>query len=147
MTGSLRSAIGRGQPPGMSPYDLGSTLDYYVSVAPSTVPSTNTVGAFDGFMNGFSSDQRTFYVTKQVSIYGTPSTPQSPDGTSGTIGKSVGTVGAAGPRTTPSPSACPPPLPPSVPLPSSAPSSCRGSTPLWAEGPRSPSASCPVPRC
>jgi hypothetical protein len=95
ITGSLRSAIGRGQPPGMNPYDLGSALDYYVSIAPSIVANTNTVGAFDGFMNGFSSDQRTFYVTKQVSVYGTPSTPQNPDGSSGTIGKSVGTVGAA----------------------------------------------------
>ncbi len=95
ITGSLRSAIGRGKPPGMSPYDLGSALDYYVSVASAIIPNTNTVGAFDGFMNGFSSDQRTFYVTKQVSIYGTPSTPQNPDGTSGTIGKSVGTAGAS----------------------------------------------------
>lgn len=95
ITGNLRSTIGRGQSPGMSVSALGSTLDYYVSVAPSVVIGSNTVGAWDGFSNGFSSDARTFYVTKQISINGTPSTPANPNGTSGTIGKSVGTPGAA----------------------------------------------------
>ena len=67
-TGSLRSAIGRGVSPGNNPSALGSAPNYYVSMAPSVIINTNTVGAFDGYMNGFSSDQRTFYTTLQVTI-------------------------------------------------------------------------------
>jgi hypothetical protein len=79
ITGNLRSAIGRGQSPGMSTAALGSALDYYVSVAPPAAGVINTVGQFDGFFNGFSSDQRTFFVSKQITINN----------------KSVGTNGAA----------------------------------------------------
>ena len=79
ITGNLRSAIGRGISPGNSTSALGSALDYYVSVAPTAAGVINTVGQFDGFFNGFSSDQRTFLVTKQITINN----------------KSVGTNGAA----------------------------------------------------
>ena len=68
ISGNLRAAIGRGISPGMSPSALGSTMEYYVSMSPTVVPNTNTVGSFDGFSNGFSSDQRTFFVTKQITI-------------------------------------------------------------------------------
>jgi hypothetical protein len=68
ITGDLHAAIGRGQSPGMSPTALGSTLDYYVSMSSSAVTNTNTVGAFDGFSNGFSSDLRTYYATQRVTI-------------------------------------------------------------------------------
>jgi hypothetical protein len=79
LSGNLRSAIGRGASPGMSPFALGSTLEYYVSMAPLVVANSDTVGSFDGFSNGFSSDQRTFFVTKQITI----------------DDKSIGTKGAA----------------------------------------------------
>jgi len=67
-TGNLRSHIGRGISPGMSPSALGSALDYYVSVAPALVANTQHLGAFDGFSNGFSSDLRTFPVTQRITI-------------------------------------------------------------------------------
>jgi hypothetical protein len=95
ITGKLRAAIGRGKSPGSSTAALGSALDYYVSVAPANAGVINTVGQFDGFFNGFSSDLRTYYTTVQASISGTPSTPANPFGTSGTIGKTVGIPGAS----------------------------------------------------
>src|SRR5208283_4517231 len=67
-SGNLRAAIGRGESPGMSTSALGSAMEYYVSMSPSLVVNTNTVGQFDGFSNVFSSDQRTFFVTKQITI-------------------------------------------------------------------------------
>jgi hypothetical protein len=67
ITGHGRIAIGRGDGYGLKTEGLGSALDYYISVAPTAVPNTNTLsGGWDGFANGFSSDLRTFYVTKQV---------------------------------------------------------------------------------
>ncbi len=66
--GATQVAIGRGLSPGNSPQALGSQLEYYVSVASGSVLNTNTVGAFDGFANGFSSDQRIFQTTKKVTI-------------------------------------------------------------------------------
>ena len=68
LSGSLHSVIARGESPGMSGYALGSALEYYVSMSPTVVGNTNTVGNFDGFANGFSSDQRIFYVTRQVTV-------------------------------------------------------------------------------
>jgi hypothetical protein len=47
--------------------NLGSRLNYYVAVAPSGIINTNTIGAWDGFSNGFSSDLRTFTSTIAVS--------------------------------------------------------------------------------
>ena len=68
LSGNLRSAVTRGESPGMSGYALGSVLEYYVSMSPGVVGNTNTVGSFDGFANGFSSDRRVFYVTRQITI-------------------------------------------------------------------------------
>ena len=69
ITGNGRSAIGRGDGSGLKTEALGSTLDYYVSVGPIAVPNTNTLPTnWDGFSNGFSSDLRTFYVTKKIPI-------------------------------------------------------------------------------
>ena len=67
ITGNCRTAIGRGDGYGLKTEGLGSTLDYYISVAPSAIPNTNTLlSSWDGFKNGFSSDLRTFYVSKQI---------------------------------------------------------------------------------
>lgn len=67
ITGNTRSAIGRGDGSGLKTEALGSALDYYISVAPTAVPNTNTLPTnWDGFANGFSSDLRTFFVTKKI---------------------------------------------------------------------------------
>jgi hypothetical protein len=68
ITSSSRLAIGRGESPGNKVTALGSALNYYVSISPAAVINTNTVGAWDGFSNGFSSDERIFKVTKQVTV-------------------------------------------------------------------------------
>ena len=88
ITGNNRYAIGRGDGSGLKTEALGSTLDYYISRAPASVPNTNTLQtAWDGFSNGFSSDLRIFYVTKKVTtglnnpptVYGkTTGTPNAP---------------------------------------------------------------------
>jgi hypothetical protein len=61
-------AIGRGMSPGNLPTAMGSQLDYFISVAPTAIANTDTVGAFDGFMNGFSSADSTYYATKAISV-------------------------------------------------------------------------------
>jgi hypothetical protein len=67
ITGNTRYALGRGDGAGLKTEGLGSALDYYISVAPSAVPNTNTLPSqWDGFANGFSSDLRVFYVTKKI---------------------------------------------------------------------------------
>lgn len=67
ITGNNRYAIGRGDGVGLKTEALGSALDYYISVAPTSVPNTNTLAnSWDGFSNGFSSDLRTFFVSKQI---------------------------------------------------------------------------------
>lgn len=66
--GATQNAIGRGISPGNNPLACGSQLDYYVSMNPSAIPNTDTVGQFDGFANGFSSDNRTFYSTQMVTV-------------------------------------------------------------------------------
>ena len=68
VTGATQNAIGRGLSPGNNPIALGSQLDYYVAMNPVAIPNTDTVGQFDGFANGFSSDNRTFYSTQQVTV-------------------------------------------------------------------------------
>jgi len=68
VTGATQNAIGRGLSPGNSPAALGSQLDYYVAMNSTAIPNTDTVGSFDGFANGFSSDNRTFYSTQQVTV-------------------------------------------------------------------------------
>jgi hypothetical protein len=67
ITGNTRSAIGRGDGSGIKTEALGSALDYYVSVAPTAIPNSVTLPTtWDGFANGFSSDLRTFYVTRKI---------------------------------------------------------------------------------
>ncbi|VVB51243.1 Uncharacterised protein [uncultured archaeon] len=68
VTGATQNAIGRGLSPGNQSIALGSQLDYYVSMNSTGIPNTDTVGSFDGFANGFSSDNRTFYSTQQVTV-------------------------------------------------------------------------------
>lgn len=68
ITGATRQAISRGQSPGNSTLALGSTLSYTIAVAPAALANTDTVGSWDGFTNGFSTDQRVFKTTKAVSI-------------------------------------------------------------------------------
>lgn len=71
ITGTTRLAIKRGEKPGNQNTALGSTLSYNIEVSPS-FPSgslnADSIGTFDGYMNGFSSDQRTFYTTKKVTL-------------------------------------------------------------------------------
>ena len=78
VTGNTKLAISRGLSPGNDPRALGSTLEYNVSVAPAGIANTNTVGVWDGFQNGFSSDVRTYFTTIPISISqktsGNPST-------------------------------------------------------------------------
>ena len=65
--GKTTLALARGDSTGNSAEDIGSTLPYYISVAPPppAVSPLNypPVGTWDGFANGFSSDQRTFQST------------------------------------------------------------------------------------
>lgn len=68
VTGNTRLAISRGLSPGNKVEALGSTLEYNVAMAPSSITNTNTVGSFDGFQNGFSSDTRTYETVVSVPI-------------------------------------------------------------------------------
>ncbi len=68
ITGASRYAISRGASPGNSPLALGSTLSYTIAVSPTAVVNADTVGQFDGFSNGFSTDQRIFETTKAITI-------------------------------------------------------------------------------
>jgi hypothetical protein len=73
VTGHTTLAISRGNPKGSKAEALGSTLEYNVSIAPPTTSvatslvNTDLVGQWDGFSNGFSSDQRTFQTTFAIS--------------------------------------------------------------------------------
>ena len=67
--GETQLAISRGDAT-VSPTNaenVGSRLNYYVSMAPAGIINTNTVAAWDGFSNGFSSDLRTFTSTIAIS--------------------------------------------------------------------------------
>ncbi len=68
ITGKTRQAIGRGETPGSQTLALGSQLAYSVAVNAKAVANTDTVGAFDGFMNGFSSQDTTYTTTKTVTV-------------------------------------------------------------------------------
>lgn len=67
--GETQLAISRGDPTvsSINAESSGSRLNYYVSVAPSSIVNTNTIGSWDGFSNGFSSDLRTFTSTIAIS--------------------------------------------------------------------------------
>lgn len=68
--GKTQLALSRGVSPGNSPEVVGSSLGYYVAMAPPTKVFVNAdkIGAWDGFSNGFSSDVRTYISTVAVSI-------------------------------------------------------------------------------
>jgi hypothetical protein len=68
ISGTTMQAIGRGQIPGSQAIALGSQLAYNIAVSATAVSNTDTVGSFDGFMNGFSSQSRTFNTTKLVTV-------------------------------------------------------------------------------
>lgn len=68
INGNLSQKIGRGETPGSDPTVLGSILPYTVALGPEAVVNTDHLGSFDGFMNGFGHDARTFYTVKAVSV-------------------------------------------------------------------------------
>jgi len=68
VSGNSTLKIARGESPGQLPVVTGSALDYLVAVNATALANTDTVGQFDGFANGFSSDLRTFYTVKAISV-------------------------------------------------------------------------------
>jgi hypothetical protein len=65
--GKTQLAISRGLSPGNKVEDIGSTLPFYVSMnAGAQIGNVYPAGTFDGYQNGFSSDQRTFMTTFQI---------------------------------------------------------------------------------
>jgi hypothetical protein len=69
ITGRTNLAVSRfGAAQGNKTEAVGSLLDYYIAVNPAQVGIAQTVGTFDGFANGFSSDLRTFSSTHQITI-------------------------------------------------------------------------------
>lgn len=69
-TGANTYKIARGEAPGAKATAMGSKLPYTVAMAPATARNLNvdTVGSWDGFANGFSSDARVFYTTKVLNL-------------------------------------------------------------------------------
>lgn len=61
--GNTASKLSRGETPGAPPTLLGSSLSYTVSVGGASRTNVDKVGDFDGFSNGFSSDDRSFLTT------------------------------------------------------------------------------------
>jgi hypothetical protein len=68
ITGQTQLKIARGETPGSPTTAVGSLLPYHISVNPTAVPNADTLGSFDGFMNGFSSQAVTFRTTKAVTV-------------------------------------------------------------------------------
>lgn len=68
ITGTTRSAIVRGDSSGDDSNDIGALLTYNVGVGSSIRANVNAVGNFNGFFNGFSTDQRIFNTTKAISV-------------------------------------------------------------------------------
>lgn len=67
--GNTNAAVSRfSDPSGNKSEAVGSQLDYYVVMGPNTSTIATTVGVFDGFTNGFSSDTRTFNSAQQINI-------------------------------------------------------------------------------
>lgn len=66
--GNIAQKIGRGESPGADSIVVGSKLPYTITISKSPVLNTDNLGSFDGFMNGFGSDVRTFYAVKPISI-------------------------------------------------------------------------------
>ena len=68
VNGSTKQKISRGEAPGNKPSAVASKPSYTISVGPLAIANTDSLGPFDGFMNGFSTDDRTFYTTKVLTI-------------------------------------------------------------------------------
>jgi len=68
ISGKTQIALARGQTPGSLSSAVGSILDYTITVAPTSVANTNTIGAFDGYRNGFSSASYTSYSCQAITV-------------------------------------------------------------------------------
>ena len=68
VNGNIAQKIGRGEIPGASPSVMGSVLPYTVTLGPQDTSNTDYLGPFDGYMNGFGADIRTFYSIQAISI-------------------------------------------------------------------------------
>ncbi len=68
ISGRSRAALARGETPGNLQTAAGSLLDYTVTVGPNSIANTDTVGAFDGYRNGFSAATQTFYSTRMLNV-------------------------------------------------------------------------------
>lgn len=77
ITGETNIRIARGESPGSKSTLLGSKLEYTISVNASATLNTDTIGAFDYFRNGFSSDERSYTVVETRAV------DQKVNGTSG----------------------------------------------------------------
>lgn len=66
ISGGLTQKISRGESPGSDSNVVGSILPYTLTVSTTPVLNTDNLGSFDGYMNGFGSDARTFYTIKSV---------------------------------------------------------------------------------
>ena len=67
-SGAHTSKISRGETPGCKATAMGALLPYTVAVSNTQIQNVHTVGAFDGYMNGFSSDARVFYTTRVITL-------------------------------------------------------------------------------
>lgn len=68
ITGAHTTRISRGEAPGCKPTALGSKLPYTVALASRQTVNVDTVGSFDRWANGFSSDARTYTTTRVVTL-------------------------------------------------------------------------------
>jgi hypothetical protein len=68
ITGETRLALARGATPGNLPIATGSLLDYAISVSSTAIANTDTIGAFDGYRNGFGASELTFNSTQFVTV-------------------------------------------------------------------------------
>lgn len=67
VNGDLQQKIGRGEAPGSDSLVVGSRLPYSVRLG-SALNNTENLGTFDGYMNGFGADARTFTTTKAITV-------------------------------------------------------------------------------
>ena len=67
-SGAHTTKISRGETPGNKATALGSRLSYTLALANKSISNVHVVGAFDGFMNGFSSDERTYRTTQVLNL-------------------------------------------------------------------------------
>ena len=68
LTGAHTSKIARGEAPGCRSTALGSKLPYTVAMASRQTANVDTVGAFDRWANGFSSDARIYTTTRVLTL-------------------------------------------------------------------------------